>query len=45
MEKIELTNERIEKIAEGISVICFKRDPMTNEYVLLEYPKPKDVFF
>ena len=45
MEKIELTNEQIEKIAEGISVICFKRDPMTNEYVLLEYPKPKDVFF
>lgn len=40
MEKIELTKEQIEKIAEGISVICFKRDPKkSNEYVLLEYPK------
>ena len=40
MEKIELTREQIEKIAEGISVICFRRDPKNqDEYVLLEYPK------
>ena len=40
MEKIELTKEQIEKIAEGISVICFRRDPKnSDEYVLLEYPK------
>nr|DAG66442.1 MAG TPA: hypothetical protein [Caudoviricetes sp.] len=44
MEKIEFTKEQIEKIAEGISVICFKRVPKTNKYVLWEYPKPKDVF-
>lgn len=40
MEKIELTSEQIEKISEGISVICFRRDPKNpDEYVLLEYPK------
>ena len=40
MEKIELTREQIEKIAEGISAICFRRDPKKpDEYVLLEYPK------
>ena len=40
MEKIELTREQIEKIAEGISAICFRRDPKNpDEYVLLEYPK------
>ena len=40
MEKIEFTKEQIEKIAEGISAICFKRDPKNpDEYVLLEYPK------
>ena len=40
MEKIEFTKELIEKIAEGISAICFRRDPKnTDEYVLLEYPK------
>ena len=43
MEKIELTKEQIEKIAEGISVICFRHDPKTKEFVLLEYPKVKDV--
>lgn len=44
MEKIELTKEQIEKIAEGITVICFRSDPKTKDYVLLEYPKLKDVF-
>ena len=40
MEKIEFTKEQIEKIAEDISVICFRRDPKNpDEYVLLEYPK------
>lgn len=40
MEKIELTREQIEKISEGISIICFRRDPKNpDEYVLLEYPK------
>ena len=40
MEKIELTKEQIEKIAEGISAICFRRDhKKPDEYVLLEYPK------
>lgn len=44
MEKIEFTKEQIEKIAEGISVICFRRDPKKpDEYVLLEYPRV-DVF-
>ncbi len=40
MENIEFTKEQIEKIAEDISVICFRRDPKNaEEYVLLEYPK------
>ena len=40
MEKIEFTKEQIEKIAEGISAICFRRDhKKPDEYVLLEYPK------
>lgn len=40
MENIELTKEQIEKIAEDISAICFRRDPKNpDEYVLLEYPK------
>ena len=40
MENIEFTKEQIEKIAEDISVICFRRDPKnSDEYVLLEYPK------
>ena len=40
MENIEFTKEQIEKIAEGISAICFRRDPKNpDEYVLLEYPK------
>lgn len=30
MEKIELTKEQIEKIAEGITVICFRSDPKTK---------------
>lgn len=43
-EKIELTKEQIAKIAEGINVICFKRNPQKpDEYVLLEYPRV-DVF-
>ena len=37
-EKIKLTHEQIQKIAEGINVICFKRNPKKpDEYVLLEY--------
>ena len=45
MEKIEFTKEQIEKIAEGIRVICFRRDPKNpDDFVLLEYPKPKDDF-
>ena len=44
MEKIEFTKEQIEKIAKGIGVICFRRDPKKpDEYVLLEYPRV-DVF-
>ena len=44
MEKIELTREQIEKIAEGISAICFRRDhKKLDEIVLLEYPRV-DVF-
>lgn len=43
-EKIKLTHEQIQKIAEGINVICFKRNPNNpDEYVLLEYPRV-DVF-
>lgn len=44
MEKIEFTKEQIEKIAEGIGAICFRRDHKNpDEYVLLEYPRV-DVF-
>ena len=40
MENIEFTKEQIDKIAEGISAICFRHDPKNpDEYVLLEYPK------
>ena len=40
MENIEFTKGQIEKIAEDISAICFRRDPKNpDEYVLLEYPK------
>ena len=43
-ENIKLTHEQIQKIAEGINVICFKRNPKKpDEYVLLEYPRV-DVF-
>ena len=43
-EKIKLTHEQIQKIAEGINVICFKRNPKKpDEYVLLEYPRV-DIF-
>ena len=45
MEKIEFTTGQIEKIAEGISVICFRSNSEAKKFVLLEYPKPKDVFF
>lgn len=43
MEKIELTSEQIEKIAEGISVICFRSNSKAKKFLLLEYPKVKDV--
>lgn len=44
MEKIEFTKEQIEKIAEGISAICFRRAPQKlDDFVLLEYPRV-DVF-
>ena len=43
-EKIKLTHEQIQKIAEGINGIWFKRNPKKpDEYVLLEYPRV-DVF-
>ena len=43
-DKINLTHDQIQKIAEGINVICFKRNPKKpDEYVLLEYPRV-DVF-
>ena len=29
-EKIKLTHEQIQKIAEGINVICFKRNPQES---------------
>ena len=45
MEKIEFTTGQIEKIAEGISVICFRSNSEEKKFVLMEYPKPKDVFF
>lgn len=44
MEKIEFTKEQIEKIAEGISVICFRSNSEAKEFLLMEYPKVKDVF-
>ena len=43
MKKFEFTKEQIEKIAEGISVICF-RNVGPNKFLLMEYPKVKDVF-
>lgn len=43
MEKIEFTKEQIEKIAEGISVICFRSNSKAKKFLLLEYPKVKDV--
>ena len=44
MEKIDFTAGQIEKIAEGISAICFRRDPKKlDDFVLLEYPRV-DVF-
>ena len=45
MEKIEFTTGQIEKIAEDISVICFRSNSEEKKFVLMEYPKPKDVFF
>ena len=44
MEKIEFTKEQIEKIAEGISVICFRSNSKAKKFLLMEYPKVKDVF-
>ena len=44
MENIEFTKEQIEKIAEGISVICFRSNSEEKKFVLMEYPKVKDVF-
>ena len=44
MEKIEFTKEQIEKIAEDISVICFRSNSEEKKFVLMEYPKVKDVF-
>lgn len=43
MEKIEFTKEQIEKIAEGISVICFRSNSKAKKFLLMEYPKAKDV--
>lgn len=43
MEKIEFTKEQIEKIAEGISVICFRSKSEAKKFLLMEYPKVKDV--
>lgn len=43
MEKIEFTKEQIEKIAEGISVICFRSNSKAKKFLLMEYPKVKDV--
>lgn len=45
MENIEFTTGQIEKIAEDISVICFRSNSEEKKFVLMEYPKPKDVFF
>ena len=44
MEKIEFTKEQIEKIAEGIIAICFRSNSEEKKFVLMEYPKVKDVF-
>lgn len=44
MEHIEFTKEQIEKIAEGISVICFRSNSEAKKFLLMEYPKVKDVF-
>lgn len=44
MEKIEFTKEQIEKIAEDISVICFRSNSEAKKFLLMEYPKVKDVF-
>lgn len=44
MEKIEFTREQIEKIAEDISVICFRSNSEAKKFLLMEYPKVKDVF-
>ena len=44
MENIEFTKEQIEKIAEDISVICFRYNSEEKKFVLMEYPKVKDVF-
>lgn len=35
MEKIEFTKEQIEKIAEGISVICFRSNSKAKKFLLL----------
>lgn len=43
MEKIEFTKEQIEKIAEDISVICFCSNSKAKKFLLMEYPKVKDV--
>ena len=43
MEKIEFTKEQIEKIAEDISVICFRSNSEAKKFLLMEYPKVKDV--
>ena len=45
MENIEFTTGQIEKIAEDISVICFRSNSEEKKFVLMEYPKPRDVFF
>ena len=44
MEKIEFTKEQIGKIAEGISVICFRSNSEAKKFLLMEYPKVEDVF-
>ena len=44
MEKIEFTTGQIEKIAEGISVICFRSNSEAKKFLLMEYPKVEDVF-
>ena len=43
MEKIEFTKEQIEKIAEDISIICFRSNSEAKKFLLMEYPKVKDV--